>query len=64
MSESKIDIEKIAAEAASELSDELNADAKRKIKAKLRQISQAKNVLVNLEAEYATLLEELRESII
>lgn len=54
-----LDIKQAEKEARAEINKELVEAAKGKIKAKLRQIAQAKQVVVNLENEYALLLREI-----
>ena len=53
------DARKVAAEAQEELAQERAAEAKTKIKAKLRQIAAAKAVVSNLEEEYQVLLRDI-----
>lgn len=55
------DIKKIQDQAKKEYADEKATKAKQRIKGKLIEIDQAKQVLKNLEREYQDLLEEISD---
>ena len=54
-----LDINKVEQEAQKELNEELANKAKTQIKAKLKEIENAKKILRNLEVEYQDLLAEI-----
>jgi hypothetical protein len=58
-----IDIKKITEEAEAELVAERGEKAKRQIKSKLNEIASAEKILANLRREYATLLEDIGETV-
>lgn len=53
------DITQVEKDAKAELAEEAGKIAKTKIKGKLKEISAARAVVANLEAEYAVLLKEI-----
>ena len=54
-----LDIEAIEQEAQEELQENTAKEAKAKIKAHLKRISDAKKIVANLEAEYKVLLKDI-----
>jgi hypothetical protein len=53
------DINKVEADAKAEIAKEQAERAKKKVVAKLREIAAAKQVVANLEGEYAVILREI-----
>ena len=53
------DIKKVEAEALKEISDEQAETARRRIKAKLKEIAAAERIVLNLRGEYAVLLRDI-----
>lgn len=53
------DIKEVIKEAEAEVAAEGVKAAKEKLKAKLRQIAQARKIVANLELEYQALLQEI-----
>jgi hypothetical protein len=53
------DINKVEADAKAEIAKEQAERAKKKVVAKLREIAAAKQVVANLEGDYAVILREI-----
>ena len=57
-----IDVAKVKAEAQKELDEERNGEAKKRMKAKLRELKTAEQVVANIKREIEDLEEELADT--